>query len=180
MREYDYRATDETIEALRRLRRAWAGYHLTGDALVVVLEEGGTVRISVEGAELEPALAAFRLSAAPTESDPAHLSPPESFGAGGNDVVVFRSETWIEAGAPGSGADATTAVMQFTGSPLQRPPSAAAVCSVDDAVVVASSAGTGLLVRCGLRPYALEVERDPTAIARFLVARQYGGAPDEG
>ncbi len=178
MREYRYAATDATIEALRRLRGAWTGYLVADDALLVALADGGTVRIHVEGADVEPSFEAFRLSAALTDLVVAEPTAPESFGGGGNDVVVFRSETWIEApesAGDGAGADR---VVQFTGSPLQRSESATAVCAVDDAVVVATRAGTGVLIRCGLRPYTLEVTTESTAIARFLAERQYGAAPD--
>ena len=176
MREYRYHATEATIETLRRLRRAWAGYQVASDVLLVALEEGGTVRISVEGADVEPALVAYRLTAELVEARPAPLAAPGAFGGGGNDVVVFRSETWIEA-PDDAGADPSgDRVVQFTGSPLQRSPSAAAVCAVDDALVVATGAGTGLLVRCGLQPYGLEATTDPAAIARFLAERHYGAA----
>lgn len=181
MRQYQYHATDSTIDALRRLRGAWTGYALTDDALVVALADGGTVRIRVEGAGVEPDFEAFRLSAALTDDTLERPTAAEAFGVGRNDVVVFRSETWIEApGAPPIADAAPTAVMQFTGSPRQRSASAAAVCTVDDAVVVATSAGTGLLLRCGLRPYALEATTESAAIARFLAERQYGdGSPPD-
>lgn len=180
MREYRHDASDETIEALRRLRRAWAGYHISSDTLTVALAEGGAVSIRVDGATLEPKFEAFRLSAEPADVPAGPLTPPGAFGAGGNDVVVFRSETWIEApDAPVVGTLGRNAVLQFTGSPLQRSPSAAAVCAVDDAAVVATADGTGLLVRCGLQPYALEITTDRAAIARFLAERHYGSAESD-
>lgn len=181
MREYRHHATDATIEALRRLRRAWAGYHVSREAVTVALADGGTVTLRVEGTVLEPDFEAFRLSATLTEplTEPASLTPAGAFDAGGNDVVVFRSETWIEeSGEPGPAGSG--AVVQFTGSPLQRSPSAAAMCAVDDALVVATASGTGLLVRCGLQPYALEVTTDREAIARFLGERHYGAGSAEG
>ncbi|MGZ8378269.1 MAG: hypothetical protein ACXW05_13305 [Gemmatirosa sp.] len=180
MREYRYQATEATIEALRQLRGAWTGYRLAADALLIALATGDTIRIHVEGAGIEPDFEAFRLSAAVTGSTLERPTAPEAFGDGGNDVVVFRSETWIEESpAPEDDEVGERPVVQFTGSPLQRSETAAAVCAVDDAVVVATRAGTGLLVRCGLRPYALEVTTDATAIAHFLAERQYRSAsPD--
>jgi len=179
VREYRYPATDATIDALRRLRGAWAGYRVTDDALLVALADGGAVRLTVEGAGVEPGFEAFRLSAAPVAmpadgaTDP--LTPPGAFGQGRNDLVVFTSATWIVgAGASGAGGVDPDAVVQFTGAPRQRPDAADAACAVDDALVVATSAGTGVLVRCGLRPYALEVTTESAAIARFLAEREYG------
>ena len=43
-----------------------------------------------------------------------------------------------------------------------------------DAVVIAAGTGEGILIRTGVKPGSLEVERDRVAIARFLVARGYG------
>lgn len=179
MREYHHHATIETIEALRRLRRAWAGYHVSREELVVSLADGSTVTLRVEGTEPEPDLVAYRLSATLTPPGPEPLVPAGAFGADGNDVVVFRSETWIEA-PPGADGSDTDQVVQFTGSPLQRSPTAVAVCAVDDALVVATASGTGLLVRCGLKPDTLEVTRDREVIARFLGERHYGRAGAEG
>jgi hypothetical protein len=175
VRQYQYLATDATIDALRRLRGAWAGYHHSATALVVALADGGAVRIHVEGAGVEPDFEAHRLSAAPADAPAEPLTPAGAFGAGRNDLVVCRSETWIE--GPGTSADdgaGPSAVVQFTGSALQRSDTAAATCAVDDALVVATSAGTGMLIRCGLQPYALDVTTDSATIARFLTERQYG------
>jgi len=175
VRRYQYLATDATIDALRRLRGPWAGYLTTGKSLVVALADGGAVRVHVEGAGVEPDFEAYRLSAEATAAPTEPLTPAGAFGAGRNDLVVCRSETWI--GAPGVSAGdgaGPDAVVQFTGSARQRSDSATAACTVDDALVVATGAGTGMLVRCGLQPYALEVTTDSAAVARFLTERGYG------
>jgi hypothetical protein len=65
-------------------------------------------------------------------------------------------------------------VVQFSGGPHQIPPSAAVVCLTTDALVVASPAGAGLLVRTGVQPNTLAVSADRAEIARFLGARGYG------
>ena len=44
--------------------------------------------------------------------------------------------------------------------------------------MVAASDGSGLLVRCGLRPGTLDVVADRAALARFLAERHYGGMSD--
>ena len=175
MREHRHHATDATVEALRRLRRAWAAVHVADDAVHVLLADGAAVAIRADLADVEPALQAARLRA-DVVSDPPGGEPPGAFAAGGNDVVIFRSATWAEARAEGGGDGAPHAFVQFTGSPLQRTAHAIAACTVDDAVVVAASDGTGVLVRCGLRPGTLDVVVDRGAIARFLAERHYGGA----
>ena len=181
VRQYQYLATDATIDALGRLRRPWAGYRIGDDTLLVALAEGGTIRVGVEGADVEPDFEAYRLSAEATDDTADALTPADAFGAGRNDVVVFRSATWIEGPAPSDdGVAGTQRVMQFTGAPRQLSPSAAAACAVDDAFVVATSAGTGMLVRCGVRPHTLDVTLDPAAIAQFLRERQYGEASTGG
>jgi hypothetical protein len=50
------------------------------------------------------------------------------------------------------------------------------VCLTTDAVVIASPVGTGILVRTGLAPYAVEVVDDAVELARFLTERHYGAA----
>lgn len=183
MREYSFRAADETIEALRRLRRGWAHYRVADEALVVVLADGGHVVVRSESAEVESGLEARRIAAtaadsADGEGDEANAeaarSDPGSLAAGANDVVVFRSETWVEApGAASADGGDPDRTVQFSGSPLQRSPTAAAVCAVDDAFVVASGAGEGVLVRVGLKPGTVEVVTERGEIARFLAERQY-------
>ncbi len=183
MREYTFRAADGTIEALRRLRRGWSHYRVTDEAFVVALADGARVVVRVERSELEAGLEASRLAATieeggvddDGEADAAGgRNAAGSFAGGSNDVVVFRSETWVE-GPGATTADGTDPerTVQFSGSPLQRPPTAAAVCAVDDAVVVASGAGDGILVRAGVRPGTVEVVTDRVEIARFLAERQY-------
>lgn len=183
MREHHHHATDATIEALRRLRRAWAGMHVAADAVRVTLADGATVTVRPDAADVDPALHAVRLHAevvdAAASADvggAASAGAVGAFAGGGNDVVIFRSATWAEPVADAAGDGATGAVVQFTGSPLQRTAHAIAACAVDDAVVVAAGDGSGLLVRCGLRPGTLDVVADPVAIARFLAERHYGGA----
>ena len=175
MREHRHHATESTVEALRRLRRAWRGMHVAADAVHVALADGEAVAIRADVADLEPELQAVRLRAEVVPSAPAG-DAPGAFAAGSNDVVIFRSATWAEARADSGGDGAPHAYVQFTGSPLQRTAHAVAACTVDDAVVVAATDGTGLLVRCGLRPGTLDVVADRTAIARFLAERHYGGA----
>ena len=130
-----------------------------------------------ESAEVEPDFEAFRVTARAIEAEAdaplprPGTEPVEDFAAGGNDIVVFNSETWLERAAPGSGGEERA--VQFTGRPLQRSESAEAVCAVTDAVVMATTIGTGILVRCGVRPHTVEVVREREAIARFLVERGY-------
>jgi hypothetical protein len=179
MREHRHHATDATIEALRRLRRAWAGVHVAADAVHVALAEGDAVAIRAYLADVDPELQAVRLRADVVRDAPSG-EPPGAFAAGGNDVVIFRSATWAEARVESAGDGAPHAHVQFTGSPLQRTANAVAACSVDDAVVVAARDGTGLLVRCGLRPGTLDVVSDRATIARFLAERHYGDAGGHG
>lgn len=175
MRAYRYPATEATIAALRRLRGPWAGYRHTEQALVVALADGGAVAVSVEGAAVEPEFEAFRLTAAPVAVPDGPLTPPGAFAGARNDLVVFTSATWIEGAGTARLPDvAPDAVVQFTGAPAQRSPTAEAVCAVDDALVVATGAGTGVLVRCGVRPHTLELTLDAGVIARFLAERGYG------
>ena len=173
-RAYTCHASDTTIEALRQLRAPWSGYAIAADALTVALDGDVVVRLAVEGVDLERKFEVFRLtaSAPPVASLP--VEPAGDFSTGRNDVVLFHSESWIEKPAErmaeSLGGDP---VLQFTGRPGQSPEHASAVCTVTDAIVIATGGGSGMLVRCGLRPYTLDVVTDPELIARFLVERGY-------
>lgn len=178
MREYEFVSTEATIDVLRRLREPWAGYATDRSALRVRLGDGTTIRIDVDGTDLERQFEAFRIEAS-IERSPVEIAPTTSaFGAGTNDVVVFRGETWIEAperAEPAFASDDT--ILQFSGRPGQHTESAVAICATTDAVLVASVEGTGVLVRTHAVPYRLEITEDRFEIARFLAQRGYA-TPD--
>lgn len=182
MREYSYQATEATIEALRLLKAPWLAVQSTGHSMVVDTAAPARVRLGVERLAMEPALEALRIRAdivdAGADDVPAEPLDVGTLGAGRNDVVLFTGETWVErapgsggSGENGTGPDAET--IQFWGRAGQRSPSAVAVCTSTDAIVVASASGEGILARTGIKPLTLEVVRDRGAIARFLVQRGY-------
>lgn len=179
MREYRFQATDETVESLRKLRRAWRGFSVSELAFVVTLADGSAIRIQVGAADVEDAFEAFRIEAA-AETDPETTTEtPGDFAAGGNDVVLFTGATWSETGvAPTEDSLAGSPLplsssMGFSGHPGQLSESADIVCLTTDAVVIAAGTGSGLLVRTGLKPYSLDVIRDHETIAIFLRERGY-------
>jgi hypothetical protein len=180
MREYEFVTTEESIEVLRRLREPWAGYETDRSALRVRLADGTTVRIDVDGADLERQFEVFRIEAT-VERAPVEITPqPNPFGAGPNDIVLFRGESWIEAperAEPEFRSDDT--VIQFSGRPGQHTESAAALCVTSDAVLIASPRGTGVLVRTGAVPYRVEITEDRLEIARFLGQRGYASFEEE-
>ena len=178
MREYEFVSTEATIEVLRRLREPWAGYETDRSALRVRLADGTTIRVDVDGTDLERQFEAFRIEAN-VEKSPVEIAPAATpFGSGTNDVVLFRGETWIEAperAEPEFASDDT--IIQFSGRPGQHTESAVAICVTTDAVLVASVEGTGVLVRTGAVPYRVEITEDRYEIARFLGQRGYS-TPD--
>jgi hypothetical protein len=50
------------------------------------------------------------------------------------------------------------------------------VCITTDAFVIAASDGSGVLIRTGLRPGSVEVERNPEKVRAFLMDRGYSAA----
>lgn len=175
MRRYEFVATDETIESLRRLREPWAGYESDRSALRVLLADGTVIRVDVDGTDLEREFEAFRIEAG-IERSPIPIAPQANAFGGEkkNDVVVFRGETWIEAPErtePEMRFEGT--ILQFSGRPGQHTESAAAVCTTTDAVLIASPEGTGVLVRTGAVPYRVDIIEDRLEIARFLGQRGY-------
>src|SRR5215203_1328245 len=94
VREYRYPATDETIEALRRLRAPWAGFVAGDRGIVIQLADGAQIEIVSESAEVEPDFEAFRVTARVVEAEAdadaplprPGTEPVEDFAAGGNDI----------------------------------------------------------------------------------------------
>lgn len=174
MRQYKYQATEDTYEALRKLRGAWSRLHIIDTAVTVVLSDGSGVIIQVEAADVEDAFEAFRLTAMVDPSPMVYGEIDDEFGEGGNDVVVFTGATWSEPGAATvDPVISQTAVVHFSGHPGQISESAEIVCLTSDAVVIATTAGTGMLIRTGLKPYSLDVIREPEAVQKFLLERGY-------
>ena len=175
MREYRFQATDDTVEALRRLRAAWRGMSIAEHAVTIVLGDGFAVRIDVDAAEVEDVFDAYRLRATLEVAPGVFGVPIPEFADGGNDVVLFTGVTWSEPeGAVRAEALTGGSAMHFSGHPGQLTDSAEIVCITTDAFVCATAQGTGMLVRTGLKPMTVDVERDPDKVRTFLLDRGYG------
>ncbi len=174
MRQYKYQAREETYDTLRRLRGAWSRLHIADTAVTVVLADGTGICVQVEAADVEDAFEAFRITASVDPLPMVYGEAIADFAEGGNDVVVFTGATWSEPnGATREPIISQTAVVHFSGHPGQISDSAEIVCLTSDALVVATASGTGVLMRTGLKPYSLEVVRDPSAVRAFLLERGY-------
>ena len=178
MRQYKYQATDETYEVLRRLRGKWDRLHQADTAVTVVLDDGTGVCIQVEAADVEDAFEAFRITATVDPSPMVYGNAIEGFADGNNDVVVFTGATWSEPNAATVDPIVSQgSVIHFSGHPGQISDTAEIVCLTSDAVVIATASGIGMLIRTGLKPYSLEIVRDPTAVRAFLLERGYNTDP---
>ncbi len=179
MREYRFQATDETVEALRKLRGPWRGFTAAELTFTVVLADGSGVTVQVGAADVEDSFEAFRLEAVHDLSPDAHAEDAGDFSAGSNDIVLFTGASWSEQAAKptletvinGKLPDASS--MYFSGHPGQLSETADVVCITTDGIVVAATTGSGLLVRTGLKPYSLDVVRDAETISAFLRERGY-------
>lgn len=179
MREYRFQATEETVELLRRLRGAWSGFTATPLGVTVSLADGTGVQVQVRAADVEDAFEAFSIEAVADPEPAPATEAAGDFAAGGNDVVLFTGVAWSEKGAVptaetvAAGTLKEGSSMHFSGHPGQLSESAEIVCITTDAIVIATTAGTGLLVRTGLKPYSLDVVKDPETISMFLLERGY-------
>lgn len=174
MREYRFQATNDTMEALRKLRGAWRGMSIAEHEITVVLRDGQAVRVWLDAADVEGLFDAYRIGAA-VEANPGILGVPvEDFIDGNNDIVLFTGMSWSEPHGPVKAEGlAEGSAMVFSGHPGQLSETAEVVCVTTDAFVVASGAGRGMLIRTGLRPGSLEVERNPEKVRAFLLERGY-------
>lgn len=168
-RSYSFIADVDSLEALRRLRRGWAGWEIAEGEFRVRLREGGTVRAHVDRAEVEPGFEVACLVAdfLPDAGElPARDSP---FTSHANDIAVFRGVTWLEL-RPDLGPDHS---IQYSGIPgFEIPDTAVAKCDFTDAFAVTTE-DAGLVVRIALRPGWLEVVEDPAEVAKFLALRGF-------
>lgn len=177
MREYRFQATPETVEALRLLRGAWRGMMVAEHSVTVVLQDQRAVRIQSDTADVESLFDAYRLQADIEDAEGMYGVPVEAFANGNNDIVLFSGVTWSEPqGAVRGEGMAEGSVMHFSGHPGQLTDTAEVACVTTDAFVIAASDGSGVLIRTGLRPGSVEVERNPEKVRAFLVDRGYSAA----
>lgn len=169
LRSYSFVADTDSLDALRRLRRGWAGWEMAEGEFRVRLREGGTVRAHVDRAEIEPG---FEVSCLVADFLPEQGELPardSAFSSHGNDIVIFRGVSWMER-RPDLGPDHT---IQFSGIPgIEIPDSAEAKCDFTDAVAIATEGGA-VVVRLALRPGWLELVEDPEEVSKFFALRGY-------
>jgi hypothetical protein len=166
-RDYSFIADTDSLDALRKLQRGWAGWAFTDGEFHVRLREGGTVRAHVDSAEIEPG---FEVSCLVADffPDRAIVATRDSaFTSKPNDVTVFRGVTWLER-RPDLGPDHTIQFSAMAGFAI--PEGAIAKCDFTDALAVMSDDGA-LVVRLALRPGWLEVIEEPEQVAEFLTQR---------
>lgn len=177
MREYRFQATPETVEALRQLRGAWRGMMVAEHSITVVLHDQRAVRIQCDTVDVESLFDAYRLQADVESAEGMYGVPIDAFANGNNDIVLFTGVTWSEPhGAVRAEGLAESSVMHFSGHPGQLSDTAEVVCVTTDSFVIAASDGSGVLIRTGLRPGSVEVERNPEKVRAFLVDRGYSAA----
>lgn len=167
--DYTFVADTDSLEALRRLRRGWAGWELAEGEFRVRLRDGGMVRLHVDRAEVEPGFEVSCVVADFLAEEENLPSRDSAFTSHGNEVAVFRGVTWIER-RPDLGPDHT---IQFSGIPgFGIPETAVAKCDFTDAVAITTE-GAGFVVRLALRPGWLELVSDPGEVATFLRLRGF-------
>ncbi len=169
LRTYSFIADTDSLEALRRLRKGWAGWEIAEGEFRVRLREGGTVRAHVDRSEIEPG---FEVSCLVADYLPERAALPardSAFSSRGNEVAVFRGVTWLEP-RPDLGP---THTIQYSAIPgIELPDSAVAKCDFTDAIAVTTE-GAALVVRLALRPGWLEVVEDPAEVEKFLAMRGF-------
>ncbi|MBL8998660.1 MAG: hypothetical protein KJZ74_12785 [Gemmatimonadales bacterium] len=166
-RDYSFIADTDSLEALRRLRRGWAGWEMAEGEFRVRLRDGGTVRAHVDRALIE---SDFEVSCLVADFVPDEETLPgrdSPFTSHANEVAVFRGVTWLEL-RPDLGPDHS---IQFSGIPgFAIPESAVAKCDFTDALAVTTEGGA-IVVRLALRPGWLEMVDDPEEVQEFLALR---------
>ena len=137
-RDYRFIADTDSLEALRRLQRGWAGWEMAEGQLRVRLREGGTVHVHVDRAEIETAFEVSCLVAdylPDVEELPARDS---AFTSRPNDITVFRGVTWLEM-RPDLGLEHSILYSVIPGFDL--PDTAVAICDFTDAISITNENG---------------------------------------
>ncbi|MEY4609349.1 MAG: hypothetical protein RL625_1566, partial [Gemmatimonadota bacterium] len=166
-RDYRFIADTDSLDALRRLQRGWAGWEMAEGEFRVRLRDGGTVHVHVDRAEIETAFEVSCLVAdflPDVETLPARDS---AFTSHPNDVTVFRGVTWLEM-RPDLGPEHSIQYSAIAGFDL--PETAVAMCDFTDALSITSAAGS-MVVRLALKPGWLEIVEDPEEVGKFLRLR---------
>jgi hypothetical protein len=166
-RDYRFIADTDSLDALRRLQRGWAGWEMAEGEFRVRLRDGGTVHVHVDRAEIETAFEVFCLVAdflPDVETLPARDS---AFTSHPNDVTVFRGVTWLEM-RPDLGPEHSIQYSAIAG--FDVPETAVAMCDFTDALSITSAAGS-MVVRLALKPGWLELVEDPEEVEKFLRLR---------
>lgn len=167
--DYTFVADTDSLEALRRLRRGWAGWELAEGEFRVRLRDGGTVRLHVDRAVIETGFEVSCLVADYLPSEELIPRRDSAFTSHANEVAVFRGVTWLER-RPDLGPEHS---IQYSGIPgFEIPESAVAKCDFTDAVAITTE-GAGLVVRLALRPGWLEVISDAEEVSKFLALRGF-------
>ena len=169
LRDYSFIADTDSLEALRRLRRGWAGWVLADGEFHVRLRDGGTVRAHVDAAVIEPG---FEVSCLVADFLPDAADVPardSAFTSDANDVALFRGVTWLEP-RPDLGPDHTIQFSAIPGFPISD--GAVASCQFTDAIAITTD-GAAMVVRLALRPGWLEVIEEPAAVAEFVSQRGF-------
>jgi hypothetical protein len=166
---YTFVADTDSLEALRRLRRGWAGWEMAEGEFRVRLREGGTVRLHVDRAEVERDFEVSCLVADFTSGEGELPSRDSAFTSHDNEVAVFRGVTWLER-RPDLGPHHS---IQYSGIPgIEIPEEAVARCDFTDAVAITTE-GAAMVVRLALRPGWLELVSDPREVETFLSLRGF-------
>ncbi|MBX7117657.1 MAG: hypothetical protein K1X31_01525 [Gemmatimonadaceae bacterium] len=167
--DYSFVADTDSLDALRRLRRGWAGWELAEGEFRVRLRAGGTVRCHVDRAEIESGFEVSCLVADFLEEQETLPARDSAFTSHPNEVAVFRGVTWLER-RPDLGPEHS---IQYSGIPgIAIPDAAVAKCDFTDAIAV-TNAEAALIVRLALRPGWLEVLEDRTEVEEFLALRGF-------
>jgi hypothetical protein len=169
VREYDLRASGDSLNAIRLLSRPWAHYAAANSVVIIHVAGGATVRITTRPRLLEGGLVSHPLIA---ELGPWHRlrGRDREFGGGQNSVWLLETETWLT-----GGGDPGIPTRRGSGAPGSRPVEALAACVACDAVRVAGVSGRQILFHSSWPPGSLAVNHEPEQIARFAAERRARG-----
>lgn len=168
MKHLPLRISDAELALLAKLSKPWMAAAISEQAIRIQVCDGTVVTLTSEGVDMAECFECFRLVVAASRGVVVG-EPPVAFQSGVQSVHVLQCDEWLE--REHSSVQAVVghyAGLLCVGMPGSAPTGAKHSCSVDAGVLLRSSTGPGLLIRCAAMPCWLCITDDPVAIQQEL------------
>lgn len=168
MKHQPLRISDAELALLAKLTKPWKAAVISEQVVRIQVCDGTVVTLASEGVDVAEYFECFRLVVTASRGVVGG-EPPVAFQSGVHSVHVLQCDEWLERELSSVQAvDGHYVGLLCVGMPGSAPTGAKHSCSVDDGVLLLSSTGPGLLIRCAEMPCWLCITDDAAAIRREM------------